>query len=79
MYNINFIKNYKIYQFPVVLYTHYLLNRPVKVIVYKRFPFKGLRTKKIFAKLMAMVHDYILCYEQEYGIQYGVTYNLKVP
>ncbi len=69
MYNINLIKNYK--RCPLVLYTHVLIERPVKVFVYSWFPFKGILAIKIFAKLMAMIHDYILCYENEYGIQYG--------
>ncbi len=71
MYNINLIKNYNYKRCPVVLYTHVLIEDPVKVFVYSWFPFKRVLAIKIFAKIMAMVHDYILCYENEYGIQYG--------
>jgi hypothetical protein len=66
---INLIKNYRVY--PAVWYTHYLLNKPIKTMVYKKFPFKNHTSMNIFAKIMAMIHDYILCSEQDYGIQYG--------
>jgi len=69
MLRINLIKDRKVY--PAVWYTHCLLNRPVKSFVYKRFPFKSQRSMTIFAKIMAMFHDYIICPEKEYGIQYG--------
>jgi hypothetical protein len=69
MLKINLIKNKKIY--PAVWYTHCLLNRPVKTFIYKRFPFKNETTIVIFSKIMAMIHDCLLCYENEYGIQYG--------
>lgn len=57
--------------YPVILYTHYLLNRPVKVIEYKRLSFNNKRVVRILSKLLAMLHDYLLCYERDYGIQYG--------
>jgi len=71
MLKINLIKNLEVY--PAVWYTHYLLNRPVKTIVYKNFPFKSRKVVKVFAKIMAVIHDYILCYEKDYGIQYGTV------
>ena len=74
MTKINLIKGYKSY--PMVYYTHCLLNRPVKVFVYKWFPFKGRLIRKIFTKIMAMLHDYLFCYEQDYGIYYGI---INVP
>ena len=74
MIKINLAKDYKIY--PVVYYTHCLLNRPVRVFVYKWFPFKGRLITKIFTKFMAMLHDYILCYESDYGVCYGT---IRVP
>jgi hypothetical protein len=69
MLKINLIHNRRVY--PAVWYTHCLLNRPVKTIIYKRFPLKSRRSINIFVKIMAMLHDYVLCYENEYGIKYG--------
>ena len=71
MLKFNLIKNCKVY--PAIWYTHCLLNTPVKTIIYKRFPFKSRRSINIFVKIMAMLHDYILCYERDYGIQYGTV------
>jgi len=60
-------------EYPAVWYTHCLFKRPVRTIVYKWFPFKNKTVVKIFAKIMAMMHDYIICYEKDYGIQYGTV------
>jgi hypothetical protein len=74
MLKINLIKNLKVY--PAVWYTHCLLRRPVKTFEYRWFPFRSRKVINIFAKVMAVLHDYFLCYEKDYGIQYGtVTYN----
>jgi hypothetical protein len=74
MIKINLIKNIKIY--PAVWYTHCLLRRPIRTFEYKWFPFKSKKCKIIFAKIMAMIHDYFICYEKDYGIKYGlVRYN----
>ena len=60
---------------PAVWYTHCLINGPIRLREYKWFPFQNQKAMWVFAKFMAMVHDYLICYEQEYGIQYGtVTY-----
>lgn len=61
--------------YPVITYTHCLLNRPVRIFEYKRLSFYNKRTVKILSKLLAMLHDYILCYEPDYGIQYGNGWN----
>jgi len=58
--------------YPVVTYTHCLFDRPVRIFEYKRLRCKHERTAVILAKLLAMLHDYILCYEPDYGIQYGI-------
>lgn len=74
MLKINLIKHYRVY--PAIWYTHCLLNRPVKTIIYKWFPFKNRKAVKVFIKIMAVIHDYLICYEGDYGIQYGtVTYD----
>ena len=69
MWNLNLIRHYKVY--PAVWYTHYLLNRPVKTMVYKWFPFKSRKAINVFVKIMAMIHDHIICYDRDLGIQYG--------
>ncbi len=58
--------------YPVVDYTHYLLSRPVRIFRYKRLRFSSERLAVIAAKLLAVLHDYILCTEKDYGIRYGV-------
>ena len=74
MIQFNLIKNRRVY--PAVWYTHYLLRRPVKTFEYKWFPFQNRKLVNIFVKIMAMIHDYILCHEKDYGIMYGtITYN----
>lgn len=65
------LENDKVY--PAVWYTHCLVKRPVKTFIYKKFPFKSHKSIKIFTKIMAMLHDYILCNQNEYGIQYGTV------
>lgn len=68
------MKDHKIY--PAVWYTHCLLRRPVKTFEYKWFPFKSQTSIKVFTKMMAVIHDYFLCMESEYGIKYGsITYD----
>ena len=57
--------------FPVVLYTHCLLDRPVKVFEYSRLACRNPKVVKVFAKLLAVLHDYVLCCERDYGIKYG--------
>jgi hypothetical protein len=73
MIKINLIKNYKSY--PAVWYTHYLLRRPMKTFEYKWFPFRNETAMVVFAKIMAMIHDHLLCDCNECGIGYGtITY-----
>jgi hypothetical protein len=57
--------------YPVVVYTHCLLKRPVKVFRYKKLSCKNIKIVFVFAKILAVIHDYILCYENDYGIKYG--------
>ena len=59
---------------PAVSYHHYMINGPMKIFKYKWFPTTNKRAIVIFAKFMAMIHDYILCYDNELGIQYGIYY-----
>jgi hypothetical protein len=46
----------------------------MKLIIYKRFPFRNKKIIITFAKFMAKVHDYILCWDDDLGIQYGIYY-----
>jgi hypothetical protein len=62
---------------PAVSYHHCLLSRPMRIFKYPRFPFKNKTVIIIFAKFMAMIHDYILCTDDDLGIQYGIFYQDK--
>jgi hypothetical protein len=74
MIKINVATQFKGHPCPCVSYHHYMLKRPMKLFIYKRFPFINEKAIVIFAKLMAMLHDYILCTDSEIGIQYGIYY-----
>jgi hypothetical protein len=74
MIRINLIKNTKVY--PAVWYTHYLLRRPMRTFEYRWFPFKNQKIQLVFIKIMAMIHDHLICDCDECGIMYGfIHYN----
>ena len=59
---------------PCVSYHHYMLRRPIRIFRYPHFPFKSEKAMTVFAKFMAVIHDKLLCTDDELGIQYGIYY-----
>lgn len=63
--------------YPVITYTHCLFRSPVRVFRYRRLSCKSKKIVKIMAKIMAILHDYVLCHERDYGIKYGYGWEPK--
>lgn len=79
MYKINLAKGLErgVRYIPMVAYTHCLFTHPVRMILYPRLRCRNKLMARFFAKIMAMMHDYFLCPDQDYGIRYGIYYGKK--
>lgn len=63
---------------PIVAYTHCLsLGKPFKIHKYPKLWCNNPQTATFFAKILAMTHDYIVCRNKDYGIDYGIWYDEK--